>query len=87
MVGSICQTIAHETGSGGPIQALICTQILYQTCINAIFFDQALSSFQIAGLACGIAASLMITLGENLFAMFSTKQMGEQEEEPMIDSD
>lgn len=38
LAGSVFSTVAFNTGPGGPINALIMTQILYQTTINAIFF-------------------------------------------------
>lgn len=37
-LGTIFSNLAYETGPGGPINALCCTQIIYQSAINAIFF-------------------------------------------------
>ena len=38
-LGTVFTMGAYDSGPGGPINALICTQIIYQTTINAIFFD------------------------------------------------
>ena len=38
-IASILFMNAYETGPGGPINALISTQLIYQTSVNAIFFD------------------------------------------------
>jgi len=65
-IGQVSSVFAYETGAGGPINALICTQVLYQTTINAIWFGQGLGSFEIAGIACGIMATLIICLGDEV---------------------
>lgn len=38
-LGTVCTMCAYDYGPGGPVNALICTQIIYQTAINALFFD------------------------------------------------
>ena len=60
--------VALKTGPGGPINALICTQIVYQTILNSVFFDQSVSIYEIGGIAFGITATLMITLGDSMLA-------------------
>ena len=61
-MGGICGTNSLQTGPGGPINALIGTQIVYQTMINAVFFGQGLSTFELIGATFGIAAALIIPL-------------------------
>ena len=66
MLGAILNIVAFNTGPGGPISALGSTQIVYQTLITAIFFGQSLSTFQFIGVGCGITASLLIALCDDL---------------------
>lgn len=64
ITGSICQTVSLKTGPGGPINALITTQIVYQTSLNALFFGQGISNFEYGGISFGILAAIIITLGD-----------------------
>ena len=66
MLGAILNIVAYNTGPGGPINALSSSQIVYQTLITSMFFDQSLSSFQYVGVGCGIAASLLIALCDDI---------------------
>ena len=66
LVGSILSLKGLATGPGGPVNALNKSQILYQTGLNACFFDQGLSSYELSGIGCGLMATLMITLGDFL---------------------
>lgn len=64
IVGSFCTMSAISQGPGGPINSLICTQIIYQSLINAVFFGQGLSTHEAGGICFGICATLSITLGD-----------------------
>ena len=66
--GSVSGLVALKTGPGGPINALICSQIVYQTILNSVFFGQTVSIYEIGGIAFGITATLMITLGDSMLA-------------------
>ena len=65
-LGTVTTMNAFLTGPGGPINALICTQIVYQTVILAVFFGQEVSVYELIGVAFGISASIMITLCDKL---------------------
>ena len=72
LLGTIFSNVAYETGPGGPINALICTQIIYQTSINAIFFDQGISSYELVGTFFGILATIIICLWDDMKALCSS---------------
>ena len=59
--------MAFRYGPGGPINALVGTQVIYQTLLNALFFDQALSSFQFYGITAGVTATIVISSGDEIF--------------------
>mmetsp|Transcript_43466 Transcript_43466/g.57526 ORF Transcript_43466/g.57526 Transcript_43466/m.57526 type:complete len:90 (+) Transcript_43466:162-431(+) len=73
-IGGIVSPMAYDTGPGGPINALVNTSIVYQTVLAAIFFGQALTAFQIIGIGFGIAASLMITMCDDILERFCLKK-------------
>lgn len=92
-VGCIFSMVAYETGKGGPINALICTQIVYQTSINALFFDQGISSYELVGTFFGILATIIICLWEDMMALCSptekkdidvSKTDGLENEKPLL---
>ena len=66
LLGGVFATMSYETGPGGPINAIITTQIIYQTVINAMFFGQDVSSFEFGGIALGITSTLLICLWDDL---------------------
>jgi len=66
LMGGVFATMAYESGPGGPINAIITTQIIYQTAINAMFFGQDVSTFEFAGIACGIASTVLICLWDDV---------------------
>ena len=39
ILGDICLALSYRYGPGGPINALLGTQTIYQTFLNAMFFD------------------------------------------------
>ena len=81
ITGSICQTVSLKTGPGGPINALITTQIVYQTSLNALFFDQGISNFEYGGISFGILAAITITLGDSIIDNVCGKKGKDQDED------
>ena len=67
LTGGVMLMTAFSMGPGGPVNALVCTQIIYQTIINALFFGQGISVNELGGICFGIAATLLITLGEDCY--------------------
>ena len=67
ILGDLFRSMAFRYGPGGPISALVGTEVIYQTAINAIFFDQGLSHFQYYGISAGILANIVITMGDKIF--------------------
>ena len=65
-MASICNTNSYRIGPGGPINALITSQIVYQTLINALLFGQGISFYELAGITLGITATLVISLWDLL---------------------
>ena len=45
ILGDIFRSMAFRYGPGGPINALVGTQVIYQTLLNALFFNQDLTQF------------------------------------------
>jgi len=45
ILGGILNSMAFRYGPGGPINTLVGTQCIYQTLLNALFFDQGLSVY------------------------------------------
>ena len=58
--------MAFRYGPGGPINALVGTQVIYQTLINALFFNQPLGSFQYYGISSGVVATVVICAGDEM---------------------
>lgn len=73
--------MAIKRGPGGPCMALLTTQIIYQTSLNAILFDQGISSFEYWGMAFGIVASILITLGDSIYAKLCGKDKKQEEKD------
>ena len=73
LLGGIFATMAFQTGPGGPINAIITTQIIYQTVINAVAFGQDVSSYELAGIASGMSSTLLICLWDNIAQCCSKK--------------
>ena len=84
MLGAILNIVAFNTGPGGPISALGSSQIVYQTLLTALFFGQPLSAFQFVGVGCGIAASLMIALCDDILKKWRAKDQGKEEVSPLL---
>ena len=42
-ISSFCLAFAFQTGPGGPVNSLICTQTIYQTYFNYMFFGQSIT--------------------------------------------
>lgn len=66
ILGDIFRSMSFRYGPGGPINALVGTQTIYQTVLNAIFFDQPLTAFQYYGISAGIVATIIISSGDEL---------------------
>ena len=61
-MGGIFAMKGIETGPGGPVNALMSTQIIYQTTFNAIVLDQGISVYELTGIAAGLFATCLITM-------------------------
>ena len=76
--------MAFTFGPGGPVNAILATQSIYQILINALIFEKRLSPAQSVGVGIGLLATLAITLGDtilqNAFPEWykSTQQVEEQ---------
>ena len=81
MIGGVVSPICYDTGPGGPINALVNTQIIHQTMLTALFFGQSLTLNQIIGIALGIAASLMITLCDDIIDRLCRKKQSQARKE------
>ena len=68
VLGALLSTNAFSTGPGGPINVLICTQVVYQTALNALFLNQNISLFQGGGIVCGFMATLIMIFGDSIAA-------------------
>ena len=66
LIAMIFAMQALETGPGGPIQALINTQVIYQSMIGAIWFDQGLSIYEMIGVGLGLLSAVMITMCDSI---------------------
>ncbi len=62
LLGGIFAMKGIETGPGGPVNALMSTQIIYQTTFNAIALDQGISVYELTGIAAGLFATCLITM-------------------------
>ena len=64
LVGEITLGRAMKYGPGGPVQALILTEIIYLTFFNSMYLDQTVTTFQYLGIVIGIHAALIISCGD-----------------------
>ena len=80
-IGGIVSPICYDTGPGGPINALVNTQIIHQTMLTALFFGQSLTLNQVIGIALGIAASLMTTLCDDILDKLCRKKQSQSRKE------
>ena len=77
ILGYVFSTVAYRHGPGGPINALVGTQVVYHTIINALFFDQALSLFQIVGILTGVLSTVIISVGDEILSLWRPLQFAE----------
>ena len=62
-LGTLCSMKAFENGQGGPILALVSSQVLISVLLHhALFSSKGLSGVQLTGLACGLVATVIITM-------------------------
>lgn len=80
-IGGVTSPICYETGPGGPINALVNTQIIFQTVLSALLFNQTLSPFQILGIAFGIASSIITTSFDDILEKCRKKQTSKETSE------
>ena len=66
ILGDVFRSMAFRYGPGGPINALVGTQVIYQTLLNALFFSQALTAFQYYGITAGVLATVVISTGDEI---------------------
>ena len=69
ILGDVFRSLAFRYGPGGPINALVGTQVIYQTVVNALFFNQPLGSFQYYGITAGVLATVIISAGDEMIDM------------------
>lgn len=69
ILGDVFRSLAFRYGPGGPINALVGTQVIYQTVVNALFFNQPLGAFQYYGITAGVLATIIISAGDEMLDM------------------
>ena len=69
ILGDVFRSMAFRDGPGGPINALVGTQVIYQTVVNALFFNQPLGANQYYGITAGVLATVIISTGDELLDM------------------
>mmetsp|Transcript_31507 Transcript_31507/g.41716 ORF Transcript_31507/g.41716 Transcript_31507/m.41716 type:complete len:272 (+) Transcript_31507:253-1068(+) len=73
ILGDIFRSMAFRYGPGGPINALVGTQVIYQTLVNALFFDQPLGAYQYYGITAGVLATIIISTGDEMLDLCRAK--------------
>ena len=77
--------MAFRYGPGGPINALVGTQVIYQTLLNAIVFDQGLSHFQFYGITAGVIATIVISSGDEILNWIKCSKSIENQKSESVD--
>ena len=77
LVGKQALTLAYAKGPGGPVNAIITTQSLYQVLLDVYVAGQQLGAFGIAGFLVGLAATFCLTLGNMAIKKCLTKEQYE----------
>ena len=80
ILGDVFRSLAFRYGPGGPINALVGTQVVYQTLLNALLFDQSLGAFQWYGITAGIIATIIISAGDEIVDLFRGQKKTQTEE-------
>ena len=79
ILGDVFRSMAFRDGPGGPINALVGTQVIYQTVVNALFFNQPLGANQYYGITAGVLATVIISTGDELLDMCRGKKSEKSE--------
>jgi hypothetical protein len=79
--------LAFVLGPGGPVLALVCTQTIYQTLINAVFFGQELTNFMIYAVVIGVASAVVISAGDDIIACFKRPVKEDTKTEALLNPD
>lgn len=74
ILGDVFRSLAFRYGPGGPINALVGTQVIYQTVANALFFNQPLGAFQYYGLTAGVISTIIISAGDEILDLCRDKK-------------
>ena len=64
---------------------MVGTQVIYQTALNALFFNQPLSTFQYYGLTVGVFATIVISAGDEIKDYLNGKEQPSKIQEDAID--
>lgn len=78
LLGGFFNTMSYATGPGGPISGLTSTKVIYQYVINATLLNSEISSYEIAGISCGIMATLIIALWDDIVARCKSSETDDE---------